>query len=65
MRSSALAVGATARQVSSGNDDLSQRTQSQAAAKFASGSGEQRIWMTAILELLSMLKLRREHTLTC
>jgi methyl-accepting chemotaxis protein len=32
VRTSALAVGATARQVSSGNDDLSQRTQSQAAS---------------------------------
>jgi len=32
VRTSALAVGSTARQVSSGNDDLSQRTQSQAAS---------------------------------
>ena len=32
VRTSALAVGATAREVSSGNDDLSQRTQSQAAS---------------------------------
>jgi methyl-accepting chemotaxis protein len=46
VRSSALAVGSTARQVSSGNDDLSQRTQSQAASLQETAASMEQITST-------------------
>ena len=46
VRTSALAVGSTARQVSSGNDDLSQRTQSQAASLEETAASMEQITST-------------------
>lgn len=46
VRTSALAVGSTAREVSSGNDDLSQRTQSQAASLQETAASMEQITST-------------------